>query len=189
MRRLHTTALRTRPFRLEGFTFFEVVAVIVILGLIFSFAVPNLDGLTPKYRLRTAARELGRKIEEHRIRSITKATWLGIRYVIDEETTYYELLKPPPIDFPNQPVSDRASYPREELPEGVRIESVVVRGSTETVDNGEVVVLFAPTGMSGSHMVTMVNNREMRWTMTLNAITGMIEYDNAEDAGFDDFEG
>ena len=91
------SSIRTlRDARREGFTFLEIVTVIVLLGIFFTLAVPNFDGLTPKYRLRTGARRLGGDLEPHRILAITRGVWLGVRYVLDEEASYYELLRPPP---------------------------------------------------------------------------------------------
>ena len=182
-------SVRSIDSRAGAFTFIEIVAVVVIIGIFFALAIPNLDGLSPKYRLRSATRQLATKIEGHRVLAMVKGTMLGVRYVLDEDRSYYELIRPPPVDYPLQPVEERKSFPPEELPTGVIIRNVQIRGSNEAFDSGEVLVLFSPTGTIGSHSVVLENSRGMTWTMKLNAITGIVDFVSEEDAHFEDFEG
>lgn len=163
--------------------------VIVLLGILFSFAAPNFDGLTPKYRLRTAARRLAADIESHRLAAVSRGTWLGVLYTMNGDETYYQLIPPPPRDYPNQPVADRAPFAPERLPTGVMIQSVQLRGSPDLVDTGTILVRFSPTGTTGSHSVTLIGSSGVSWTVRLNTITGVVDFRRNEEEGFDDFEG
>jgi prepilin-type N-terminal cleavage/methylation domain-containing protein len=178
-----------RSARSPGFTFIEIVLVIVILGIFFAMAAPNLDGFTPKYRLRTAARRIATQVESQRVQAVSKGVWLGIRYVLDGEAGYYEVLQPPPADFPQEPVEERKSFGREKLPPGVWIDSVEVRGSAGPYTSGTIIIPFSPTGIHGSHTVTLRDARNAAWRMKFNSITGIVDFDYGEGAAFDDFEG
>ncbi len=164
------------------------MVVLVLLGIFFSFTIPRFDGFTPKYRLRTAARRLATKIESHRNLAISRGAWVGIRYTLDDEESYYELIRPPPAEYPYQPVEERLSYGKEKLPAGVQIRSVALRGG-DIVEAGVVLVLFSPLGTSGSHSVTFSNRGGMTWTVKFNAITGTFDFQNSELADFEDYEG
>lgn len=174
-----------------GFTFIELMLVIVIMGLLMSLAAFRMDGLVPKYRLRSAVRELGTTVEKQRLAAISRGCWVGIRYQVGGEETSYELLPPPPKEFPDQPVADRTPGPPHRMPGpdfvGIRIQNVQQRG-LDPVENGSVLILFSPDGTSGSHAVTMEGPDGMHWTMIFNAITGTVDYRTSEKDAFDDFE-
>src|SRR5688572_14768714 len=86
----------------SGFTFFELVVVVAILGTLFAIGIPSLRGLTPKYRLRTSARELGTSLEQLRLAAMTRGLWMGVRYVLTPgardgaETSHYRTIPPAP---------------------------------------------------------------------------------------------
>lgn len=171
----------------RGFTFAELIIVIVILGIIFAFAAPKLDGLTPRYRLRTAARRLATQLESHRVTAISRGVWVGVRYHLNGENSTWELIKPPPPEFPNMPIEERSSFGIEELPEGVSIDSIEIRGSNDVYTSGSVLILFSPVGTHGSHSVTFRNDRDAILRVKLNAFTGVVDFDNGVGASFDDF--
>ena len=178
-----------RNGRLDGLTFIELIIVVVLLGLLFSFAAPNLSGLAPRYRLRSTAREIGTMLEHLRLTAISRGTWLGVNYYLDDEESYYQVIPPPPADYPEMPVEERTPHARMEIPEGVRLERVLVRGSQENFDQGKVTILFSPQGTIGSHSVTLATPNDKYLTLELNAITGTVDFFEGETEGFDDFEG
>ena len=178
-----------RVARGAGFTLIEMVIVMFILGILFAIAAPRLDFLPSKYRLRTAAREIGGQIENTRLTAISRGAWLGIHYDLDEEPSYYQLIPPPPEDYPDQPVEDRERYAKMELPSGIRLVRVRLRGSNQVLENGQINVLFSPTGVTGSHSVTLASADDRYLTVEFNAITGTIDFFESDDVAFEDFEG
>ena len=200
------TAWRTASFRakrplqrsvsrsgLAGFTFLELVIVVGLLALLFSVSVPSLKGLTPKYRLRTAARELGSKLEGTRLSAISRGLWMGIDYTItpgnldDTEQSYYQVIPPAPEDFPDQPFDERERLSKQFLPEGVRIAKVTLSGN-QVVDDGSASVLFSPMGNSGSHIVVLEGLEEQYLSVKMNCITGGIDFIDRADVSFTHFE-
>jgi len=201
------TGWRTAPFcsarplwrgdcarnRLAGFTFLELVVVVGILALLFSISVPSLKGLTPKYRLRTAARELGSTLEGARLSAISRGLWMGVDYVIsptaadDTDQSYYQIIPPAPEDFPDQPLRDRERLSKQLFPQGVRIIRVILSGN-QTIEGGAISVLFSPMGNAGSHIVVLEGLEERYMSVKMNCITGAIDFIERADVAFQHFE-
>jgi prepilin-type N-terminal cleavage/methylation domain-containing protein len=173
----------------RGFTFLELLLVLIMLGILFSLAIPSMKGITPKYRLRTAARQLGSQIEELRITAISRGYWVGIHYRLEGERSTYQVIPPPPADYPDQPIENRSFLSRVELPPGVGISRIRLRGTNELITSGTVSIYLSPAGTMGSHSVTFVSNDGRYLTLEFNAITGNIDFFESEDSSFEDFEG
>lgn len=174
--------------RESGFTFLELAIVLVLLGILFSFTIPNITILPGKYRLRSAARVLASEVENLRLTAVSRGTWLGIHYRIDVDESYYQIIPPPPDDFPDQPVEDRKRLAKNKFPPGVRLLEVRLRGG-RAIGSGTVDILFSPTGVTGSHSVTLATKDDRLLTMRFNAITGTVDFYDTEPKDFEDFEG
>jgi len=176
-----------------GFTILELVLVVALLAVLFKIGIPSLSGLTPKYRLRTAARQLGSTLEGVRLSALSRGLWMGMRYVITpgpedaSDASYYQVIAPAPADFPEQPVEDRARLSENTFPTGVRIARVVL-SSNQIVDQGSVSVLFSPMGNAGSHIVTLAGADNSYLSVKINCITGSIEFIDSGDVAFQHFE-
>ena len=167
----------------------EMVVVLVLLGVLFAFAAPRIDLLPSKYRLRTAARRLGSQVENLRLVAISRGAWVGIHYYLDGDYAYYQEIPPPPYDYPDQPVEDRERLARNEFPTGVRLVRVRLRGSNQEIENGGVNVLFSPTGVTGSHSITLATTDGREITVQFNAITGNVDFYESDPGAFADYEG
>ncbi len=201
MDRLHVhTSARTyiaaRRFRrCGGFTFLELVLVVVILGILFSVSVMSVRNLTPKYRVRTAARELGTTIEQARLLAVSRGEWTGIRYVLDppsssgnpEPPPYYQLIPPPRAEFPDQPLHERKPHSKQELPSGVSFRAIRFAGN-HTVDSDTATVVFSPMGNAGSHIVVFEGPGGRVMSLKANCITGLIDFYETDDVIFRNFE-
>jgi prepilin-type N-terminal cleavage/methylation domain-containing protein len=184
--------MRTRRFAADGFTFFEVMVVIVILGLLFSIGAVSLTPLVPKYRLRSSLRELGSTLEHVRLMAISRGLWMGVHYVLtpgptEKSTSYYQIIPPAPDDDPDQPVENREYLSKQYLPTGVHIARVLLAGN-QVVDRGAINVLFSPMGNSGSHIVVLEDDANRGLSLKLNAITGGIDFIEGAGATFQHFE-
>lgn len=174
-----------------GFTFLEIVLVILVMGLIFAIAVPRLEGISPKYRLRVAARHLGRQIEDLRLAAISGGETLGIRYYLGPDESSYRIIPGPPPEYPDLPPEDREPLPKRDLTQDqVRIVRVQLRGSRRAIESGGIDVLFSPSGTTGSHSVTLATGENRFMTLELNAITGTVDFFESDTAlSPQDFEG
>ncbi len=193
---LESVRRRTRVSAARGFTLLELILVISILGIIFSMSLISLRGVTPKYRVRTAARLLGSTMENVRLTAISRGKWMGIHYDLTPPATsaesdppsVYRIIPPAPDDYPDQPIEDRKLLSKTALPPGVRIRQVILAGS-HSVETGIVNLMFSPLGNAGSHIVVVEGQEGHVITIKCNAITGLIEfYETAEEVGFQTYE-
>jgi len=171
--------------------------VLAVLGVIFSIGVVKLTGTLPRYRLRTAARETGSRVEEARMMAISRGSWTGVRYLLDEGRCGYTILPPAPAHNPEEPIDEREPFEtiyfeHTERPQlshfpGVSITSVEMRGTGLIHDSGTVDVYFSPTGTEGSHIIHMQHREGGVYTITFNALTGTVDFHKQDDGVFDDF--
>ncbi len=175
----------------EGFTFLELIVVLSILALMFTFGAIKLTSSLPKYALRTSAGNIGTEIERMRMIAISRGSWTGIRYHFEDESgrSAWQALPPAPLDYPNEPISEREPYPRETVETHVSIVAVQMRGTGEISESGPVDVYFSPTGTVGSHAVSLETKDGRQLSLSFNAITGTVDFFEGEHLEFDDFEG
>lgn len=178
------------PARGAGFTMFELVLVIAVLSIILAISAPSIEGLVPKYRVRSAIRELGSRIESVRISAIGREKWMGIHYDLegDEDGPFYRIIPPAPEEDPLQPVENRELLQKHHLPVSVRIARVVL-AQNQGVDRGTVNVLFSPAGNVGSHGVVLEGPDGRLASLKLSSITGILEFSETGEVAFEHFEG
>ena len=176
---MHRPLARATRTRNGGFTILELIIIVATLAVLFAMSAPSLEGLAPKYRLRSSARELGSHLESTRIAAITRERRMGIRYVLnpiqEQAPPYYQVIPPAPDDDPFQPVNERALHTPIELPTGVRIVQIVLSNG-QIVNDGVFDIFFSPTGNTGSHIVVLEGPKELRASLKLNCTTGVLEY-------------
>jgi len=83
--------------RSSGFTLIELTAVLAIAALLLFFALPNVDGLSPKYRLRSAARRIASTIEAAQSQAIAEGKDMAIAYDLDHGSYWVILGAPDPV--------------------------------------------------------------------------------------------
>lgn len=169
----------------RGFTLIELIFVLILIGVISSMVIPNLSGLTPKYRMRTYARTIARTIHEMRVAAIATGKLTGIRYVLAGEDSYVQPIPTAPIDYPDMALSERESSVKHELPAGVFIRGINLPGSRGgAISNGTIDIGFSPNGTTGSHVVVLelesTTGPPSILAVKFNSISGVIDYYNHE---------
>lgn len=173
-----------------GFTLIELILVVCILALLFGIGSVSMQGLMPKYYLRSSARAIGTKIENLRLSAISRGKWMGIRYDItptDSDESYYQVVPPAPEDFPDEPVDQRQLLPPEKLSTGVRISKVIL-ANNKVYDRGAVNILFSPMGNAGSHIVVLEGLQGRVTSVRLNSLTGILDVIEGEEVLFQHYE-
>ena len=162
--------------RRRGFTLIEIIVVLVLMGIIFGVAIPRVERLSPKYAVRSAAREVASNLEYVRSNSILQRKTFAIRYEFDRRR--YRVILPPPEFDPDLPLED---WPRAEpvrLPALVSFYGVVLADNSvyEASDVTDVTVLFDPLGTSGSHVVALEDANGNILSAKFNALTGTVDF-------------
>src|SRR5258708_8213439 len=91
----------------RGFTLVELIAVIVIVGLIAMVTVTRLDFLVPKYRLRGAARDVGSVLGLGKPHAASNGKAVHFDVDLPPRVSPLPALSPPPLPPPtnNSPAS------------------------------------------------------------------------------------
>jgi prepilin-type N-terminal cleavage/methylation domain-containing protein len=172
-------SLRANP---SGFTMIELIVVVTILGLLASVVVPNLDGISPKYRLRSAARTIGQNIGWARSLGGGVGDEYVLRYDLGEST--FSIILPPGIDEdPDLDVDMRETMGVQTLPEGIVI-SKILHPDGMSDEYGIVDIVLDEYGTTGSHIAVVRNEEDTTIAVYFEAIIGSIQYMPGEDAEF-----
>lgn len=173
-------ALRSAK-REGGFTLVELIAVVVLVGLMAMITVTRLDFLVPKYRLRGAARDVGSVIGIGKAHAA--ANGKDVYFEIDLARGAYWLLAAFPKQEPGddlraevqaRPLEYQPIFERE-LPEGIQFTDVVL-GDKDKTNNGRARARLSSLG-SSSHVILNLRNEEGREiSLKLNGFTGVISY-------------
>lgn len=166
----------------EGFTLMELLAVVFIIGVSLALILPNLDRITPKHRLRAAAREVAATIELCRHQSVTRAATYGLLYELEgDDTSTYRII------LPEDDLGDRLPLAPRVLPEGIVLRAIVMPGN-ERMSTGQVEIDFSPTGELGDHIVILENEAEQVISVRFQALVGMATFSEGE-GEFREFQG
>ena len=170
---------------LAGFTLIEILAVVLIIGMVLAIVLPNLDRITPKHRLASAAREIASTSELARHLAITRSALYSVLYELDPPGSrgraIYRILLPPGEDGQRDSLSGRV------LPDGVAIRSVSVAGGSGA-SSGEVLIDFSPTGEDGAHIVVLENEDGALLSVKFQPLVGIASFSEGE-ARFEEYRG
>lgn len=167
-------AASSRRRRTSGYTILELAVVIVIIGIMAATTLMEMDGITPKYRLRSSAREIGTRINWARSIAGGTGTSFHLHYDLDEGRVW--LIHPPKPDEPEDlPLDQRHVSNRFQAPQGVKITEVLFSNGDRASD-GEVDLEFDPFGHHGTHIVILENSEGGVMSVKFNSILGFVGY-------------
>lgn len=158
----------------SGFTLIELIVVITILAVLASFTIPNLDNLSPKYRLRSAARTVGQTVGWARSLGGGMGQEYVVRYDLDENSIAI-ILPPGEEDDPELDIDQRESLGAEYLPKGIEIDRILHSDGSND-DYGLIDIILDEYGSSGTHIAILTNEEKETIAVSFQAILGTIEY-------------
>ena len=170
----------------RGFTLIELIAVIMIIGLIFTLVVLNIGSLIPGEKIRAEAQSIGQLLQLARSEAAGKGVNYGIVYDLDKHT--YWLLTPVNKDQnlsstrtheEGQQEKRRQSF-FAELPAHIKFKDVQLgAGRDATLRRGQVRIEISPLGTASGHVVHLIDDRtEQEYSVELNALTALVTYHN-----------
>ncbi|MHC5036543.1 MAG: prepilin-type N-terminal cleavage/methylation domain-containing protein [Planctomycetota bacterium] len=149
-----------------GFTLVELVAVVVILGLMLTFVTLRLDGLTATSRLRASAREVGALIGVAFSSAVSSGSTRSLCF--DMETGEYW-------------VGRRLDAPREEaeslqtLYEDVEIRDIQI-GQQLYEERGVLSMEISPLGIGTDALIHLRSETGEEMTLEVRPLTGTVRF-------------
>lgn len=173
-----------------GLTLIELIVVLIIIGMITAMVVPRLIGSITRLDLTTSAKNISSALRYARSQAVS------------EQITYYAV-----FDFEKngcfinaeKPGDDKEVYPTNEsmtgetadapisgasleksyfLPESVKIEKAV--RSDKATDSGLFSIEFYPAGNSSGGSVIFTNEKERRFKLNVDSITGVVDIEDPD---------
>ncbi len=165
--------------RSGGFTLIEMLAVVIVIGVMMVVAVGRIDFILPAYRLRSAARELGAVMKQARAHAA--ATGKDVYLVIDLSKDAYHLLvairqdAEEDLEEGEEPVfMYEPAFPTE-LPKGIDLVDVIFGGRNK-VTEGMARVRFSAFGAASHTIVNLKEQGGDELAVKLNGFTGHLSF-------------
>jgi prepilin-type N-terminal cleavage/methylation domain-containing protein len=157
-----------------GFSMVELLAVIVVLGMIATLVTMNWRAILPRTELHSATRVLASAISGAHSEAIARNAVFRIEYDLDKHR--YRVNTPYRLGgglAAND--DDRVAQPWVDLPESVQFSRIVIDGVEYR--RGMVFVRFDPLGAASGHIITLEQQpTKNAYTIEVQALTGMIDY-------------
>jgi len=165
---------RSRDAGRAGFSMVEMLAVVVILGLIATLVTVNWRAILPRAELHSSVREIAAAIQGTRSEAIGRNAIFKIEYDLDRHR--YRVNTPFRLGGGLAPTEEeRVAFDWVELPESVRFDRIQIDGIEYT--RGIVFVRFDPLGAASGHVIRLVQNPyDTHYTIEVQALTGTIDY-------------
>jgi prepilin-type N-terminal cleavage/methylation domain-containing protein len=157
-----------------GFSMVEMLAVIVILGLIATLVTMNWRAILPRTELHSAIRILASTIQGAHSEAIARNAVFKIEYDLDKHR--YRVNTPFRLGGGLAPNEDeRTAQNWIDLPQSVHFSRVQIDGVDYS--RGMVFVRFDPLGAASGHIITLEQQPYKNfYTIEVQALTGMIDY-------------
>jgi type II secretion system protein H len=152
----------------------EILAVLVILGLVAALVSVNMEAILPRAQLHSTVRRIAAEIQGARADAISRNAVFKIEYDLDRHR--YRRITPFRLGGGFAATEEeRIAFSWIELPESVRFDRIQIDGVEYA--SGMVFVRFDPLGAASGHIVRLVQNpHDQRYTIEVQALTGTIDY-------------
>ena len=149
----------------SGLSLLELMAALLVLGLVLSLTRPALNGVSARWRLRAAAQEVESAVHWARNAAAVRGAPADLRYDVSEGAYW--------VDLGDETETYRT------LPRGVRF-GYVRLGGIEVVNDIALVRVF-PDGSLDGHELTLEGGDGLRIRMTFRRLTGEAAYEETQD--------
>ena len=161
----------------RAFTLFELLIVLLIIVVVAAFVGPRIGGSMSNMELKTAAKRIAASLRYAR----SQATWEGTTYVAAFDFNGNRVLIFP-VKAQSDDLQEGASTEEDksinrtniyDLPGTIRIEKAVLE--KKRFDSGLFKISFFPAGGSSGGKITLINDRERRYSIKVNFILGTVD--------------
>jgi prepilin-type N-terminal cleavage/methylation domain-containing protein len=175
--------------RSRGFTLLELIVVLVIISLMMALVAPRLTGSLTKMNLKTAGQKISSSLRYARSQAVTNQI---IHYaVFDFETNSVHIKAEKPLNYDAYSNAENESAYTDNskekdtgvvnyfLPEGVKFKKAII--ANEQIDTGVFRIGFYPSGNSSGGNVFLTDEKERRFKLSVNSITGITNLTEPDD--------
>ena len=160
----------------QGFTLFELLIVLLIISVISAFVGPRLGGSISNMELKTAAKRIAASLRYVR----SQATWEGTTYLAVFDFSGNRVLFFPVKARSDEINEDAATDENKttgvsktyDLPKTIQLEKAV--SDSGEFDSGLFKISFFPEGGSSGGEITLINDRERRYSIKVDFILGTV---------------
>ena len=179
------------PFsRSRGFTLLELIVVLLIVGLMTALATPRLIGSWTKINLKTSAQKISSSLRYARSQAVSEQLLYYAVFDFEKNGLFIrsEKLKDDENDYFKTEIDSTETEnlenkePKTEsylLPEGIKFEKAV--DAKDEIDSGLFEIMFYPTGKSSGGSVILVDDKERRFQISVDFITGIVSLRDPDD--------
>ncbi len=160
--------------RQGGFTLIEMALVAVVLGIGITLVAVNLELIVPSTKMSAASRRLVALLSDCRMHALTHSKPYGVE--LDLDGSRYRIVTPLREDgVVALSREDRFALTWNQLPEGIRIESVVA-GTAAPVTAGPYLVDFSPSGSAPPTLIYLRQEQMQKdFTLQVVGLTGRVD--------------
>jgi type II secretion system protein H len=165
---------RRSPRARAGFSLIEVLAVILVMGLIATLVTINWRAILPRTELHSAVRELHSTLQGARSDAIARNAPFTIEY--DLEQHRYRMVTPFRADgrMAVEP-AERVALSWRPLPHSVRFQSLTI--DENVYEKGLVYVQYDALGSVAGHVIVLAQPEyENHYTLEVHGLLGLVEY-------------
>lgn len=152
----------------SGFTLLELVVVLAIVGIAFSFVLPAIGSGLRHWHLQGAAREVATLFKFTRNQSVAKKEPLQVVLYRSRNLYWLDKGDAPGLNDPDQ--ADEKGIHLYALPDRIRFGEIIVGGYS--VGGERVGILFFPRGTSTGGEVQILDERGKGYRISVDHVTG-----------------
>ncbi|MCZ6793981.1 MAG: prepilin-type N-terminal cleavage/methylation domain-containing protein [Planctomycetota bacterium] len=168
--------------RQAGFTLIELMVVMLLLGVAFTYGIINIDLLVPSASLDKAARDIGGMLRRLRSLAVFHGRSYKLEYDLDEHR--YRVFRPTSKTEQEEGMPEIVETDWFTLPDEISFENLQFSDKDE-ISGGTMEIEFTAKGAVVGHLVHLISSKitheeRKRFTVELNPITGLVSYTRGE---------
>ncbi len=181
---------RNSFFGQRGFSLLELIVVLLIISLMMALVSPRLIGSLTKMNLKTSAQKISSSLRYARSQAVSGQITYKADFDFENNRMTIQ---------PENPVDNEFSYFKDEtepmetsdssekqhttesyfLPDGIHFEKALI--GTDEINSGLFTVMFYPAGNSSGGSIVLIDEKERRFQISIDFITGVINLAEPDD--------